>query len=127
MDGPGFHVEIEVLESASKSMGQVAADQDGFALRGLCGEPPMYGHNAVDAAAALLDAGANIEARANRELTTLHIAVNRWRQSSDGALIKLLLERGADKTSTDMHGWTPLERSNGQFGFPDDLRELLVP
>ncbi|GAA4536458.1 hypothetical protein [Amycolatopsis samaneae] len=47
MDGPGFHVEIEVLESASKSMGQVAADQDGFALRGLCGEPPMYGHNGV--------------------------------------------------------------------------------
>ncbi|MGH9061408.1 MAG: hypothetical protein ACRDZY_18130 [Acidimicrobiales bacterium] len=47
MDGPGFHVEVEALEGASTSMAQVAADQDNFALRGLCGEPPLYGHDGV--------------------------------------------------------------------------------
>lgn len=84
-------------------------------------------NGAVSAATVLLDAGADIEARADREVTPLHIAVSRWRKSPDGQLIKLLLARGADKKSSDMHGWTPLERSQGQFGFPDDLRELLVP
>lgn len=47
MDGPGFHVEIEVLESASKSMGEIVHDQDGFELRGLCGEPSLYGHGGI--------------------------------------------------------------------------------
>lgn len=84
-------------------------------------------NGAVNAASALLDAGADIEARADRQVTPLHIAVSRWRKSPDGALIKLLLARGADKKSGDMHGWTPLERSQGQYGFPDELRELLVP
>lgn len=47
MDGPGFHVDIEVLESASKSMGEIVHDQDSFAIRGLCGEAAMYGHGGV--------------------------------------------------------------------------------
>ncbi|SFO06513.1 ankyrin repeat domain-containing protein [Amycolatopsis rubida] len=84
-------------------------------------------NGAVDAAEALLDAGADIEARADREITPLHLAVNRWRQSPDGAMIRLLLDRGADKASADMHGWTPGDRAKGQFGFPDDLKELLAP
>jgi ankyrin repeat protein len=84
-------------------------------------------NGAVNAAAALLDAGADIEARAERDVTALHIAVSRWRQSPDGDLLKLLLARGADKSAGDMHGWTPFERSKGQYGFPDDLRELLTP
>lgn len=50
MDGPGFHVEIEVLEGASKNMSQIVHDQEGFELRGLCGEPPLYGHGGVHAA-----------------------------------------------------------------------------
>ncbi|KFZ80823.1 hypothetical protein ED92_10860 [Amycolatopsis sp. MJM2582] len=52
MDGPGFHVELEVLESASKGMGEVVSDQEGFELRGLCGEPRLYGHDGVHAALA---------------------------------------------------------------------------
>ncbi|MEV6907571.1 hypothetical protein [Amycolatopsis sp. NPDC051071] len=52
MDGPGFHVEIEVLEGASKNMSQIVHDQDSFELRGLCGEPPLYGHDGVHAALA---------------------------------------------------------------------------
>jgi hypothetical protein len=30
VDGPGFHVDVDVLESASKSMGDVVHDQDSF-------------------------------------------------------------------------------------------------
>ncbi len=54
MDGPGFHVEIDVLESASKSMGEIVHDQDSFELRGLCGDPPLYGHDGVHGALAEL-------------------------------------------------------------------------
>lgn len=82
---------------------------------------------ALDAATALLDAGADIEARADRGITPLHLAVSRWRQRPDGALIKLLLDRGADTTAEDMHGWTPHDRTEGQFGFPEDLQEQLTP
>lgn len=54
MDGPGFHVEIDVLESASKSMGEIVHDQDSFELRGLCGDLPLYGHDGVHSALAEL-------------------------------------------------------------------------
>ncbi|GHG33364.1 MULTISPECIES: hypothetical protein [Amycolatopsis] len=47
LDGPGFHVEIELLEAASKNMAQIVRDQDGFELRGLCGEAEIYGHQGV--------------------------------------------------------------------------------
>ena len=50
MDGPGFHVEIDALESASTSMAEIVHDQNSFALRGLCGEPPLYGHDGVHSA-----------------------------------------------------------------------------
>ncbi len=45
MDGPGFHVDVKVLASASKSMGDIVHDQDSFELRGLCGEPGLYGQH----------------------------------------------------------------------------------
>jgi hypothetical protein len=54
VDGPGFHVDIDVLESASKNMSAVVHDQDSFELRGLCGEPGLYGHNGVHNALAEL-------------------------------------------------------------------------
>jgi hypothetical protein len=47
MDGPGFHVDIEVLETASKNMQDLWHSQDEFELRGLCGEPELYGHGGV--------------------------------------------------------------------------------
>ncbi|WP_246258234.1 hypothetical protein [Amycolatopsis anabasis] len=52
LDGPGFHVEIEVLETASKNMSDIARDQDSFELRELCGDPALYGHDGVHAALA---------------------------------------------------------------------------
>ena len=50
MDGPGFHVDVDVLASASKSMDDVVR----FELRELCGEPGLYGHNGVHDALAEL-------------------------------------------------------------------------
>ncbi|WP_410646397.1 ankyrin repeat domain-containing protein [Amycolatopsis sp. cmx-4-54] len=81
----------------------------------------------VDAARALLDAGANVQAVYKPGATPLHLAVIRWRQSPDGAMIKLLLDRGADKTATETNGNTPAEITKGQYGFPADLTELLQP
>ncbi|MGH3972568.1 MAG: hypothetical protein ACRDS9_04480 [Pseudonocardiaceae bacterium] len=47
LDGPGFHVEIEALEDASKSMIEALEDQDKFELSDLCGPSEMYGHGGV--------------------------------------------------------------------------------
>lgn len=47
MDGPGFHVDVGVLEAASKNMQDLWRSQDDFELRGLCGEPELYGHGGV--------------------------------------------------------------------------------
>lgn len=49
MDGPGFHVEIDVLEAASRSMDEIVADQDNAELRDLCGGQAVYGHEWVHA------------------------------------------------------------------------------
>ncbi|SFO06785.1 hypothetical protein [Amycolatopsis rubida] len=68
----------------------------------------------------------DIEARADREITPLQLAVNCWRQCLDGAMIKLLLDRGVDKASADMHGWTPGARAKGQFGFLDEGFDAIV-
>ncbi|MEU3771544.1 ankyrin repeat domain-containing protein [Amycolatopsis keratiniphila] len=81
----------------------------------------------VDAARALLDASANIQAVYTPGATPLHLAVIRWRKSPDGAMIKLLLAHGADKTATETNGHTPAEITKGQYGFPADLTELLQP
>ncbi|MGY6651561.1 ankyrin repeat domain-containing protein [Amycolatopsis sp. TRM77291] len=81
----------------------------------------------VEAARALLDAGANIHAVYSPGATPLHLAVIRWRKASDGAMIKLLLDRGADKTATETNGHTPAEITKGQYGFPAELTEALQP
>lgn len=47
MDGPGFHVDVDVLDTAAKSMHDIVADQDNSELRRLCGGPEMYGYDAV--------------------------------------------------------------------------------
>ncbi|MFI7121954.1 ankyrin repeat domain-containing protein [Amycolatopsis sp. NPDC049868] len=81
----------------------------------------------VDAARALLDAGADVQAVYAPGATPLHLAVIRWRKAPDGAMIKLLLDHGADKTATETNGHTPAEITKGQHGFPADLTELLQP
>jgi hypothetical protein len=47
MDGPGFHVEIGVLESAAAGIRQSVADQQGSALEDLDGGAATYGHDGV--------------------------------------------------------------------------------
>ncbi|MBM2617285.1 hypothetical protein JIG36_17160 [Actinoplanes sp. LDG1-06] len=52
MDGPGFHVEIGVLESASTGITRSVADQHELQLKRLDGPEAMYGqadlHNAME-------------------------------------------------------------------------------
>ncbi|MGW0891495.1 ankyrin repeat domain-containing protein [Saccharopolyspora sp. NPDC002578] len=82
---------------------------------------------AVESARRLLDVGANVQATttAGAAKTPLHIAVTRWRTSPDGAMIRLLLERGADTTATTSKGRTPKLTAQGQFQFPEELADLL--
>jgi ankyrin repeat protein len=82
---------------------------------------------ALDTARVLLEEGADVQAGYSPGATPLHLAVNRWRKSPDGAMIKLLLDHGADKTATQTKGHTPADSSKGQYGFPDEIAELLQP
>ncbi|QUH00633.1 hypothetical protein HUO13_07215 [Saccharopolyspora erythraea] len=50
MDGNGFHVEIEVLERASKRMEELVAGQDNSELSELPGQGSAYGHADLEAA-----------------------------------------------------------------------------
>ena len=45
MDGPGFHVEIGALESASAGIEESVADQKGSALSHLDRAASVYGHD----------------------------------------------------------------------------------
>jgi ankyrin repeat protein len=82
---------------------------------------------AVDAARCLLEAGASltVTTTAGAAKTPLHVAVTSWRRSSDGQMIRLLLDYGADKNATSRKGRTPLAIAQGQFQFPDELAALL--
>ncbi|MCY4109411.1 MAG: ankyrin repeat domain-containing protein, partial [Chloroflexi bacterium] len=58
------------------------------------------------AVTALLDRGADIEAKVDNGLTALHLAV---REGEDPAVVRLLLDYGADiEAREDDFGWTPL-------------------
>ena len=52
VDGPGFHVDADVLDNAAKGITQSVHDQQTFELRGLCGDAELYGHGGVHAALA---------------------------------------------------------------------------
>ncbi|WP_432850491.1 hypothetical protein ACQPXB_08060 [Amycolatopsis sp. CA-161197] len=65
LDGPGFHVDVDVLGEAAKGIGQSVHDQQTFELRGLCGDTELYGHSGVH------DALANYCARWSAGLDTL--------------------------------------------------------
>jgi hypothetical protein len=47
LDGPGFHVDVEKLDEAARGVQDSVHDQDAFELRGLCGDPELYGHRGV--------------------------------------------------------------------------------
>ena len=47
MDGPGFHVEIGVLDAAAAGIRQSVADQKGTALEDVDGGSATYGHEGV--------------------------------------------------------------------------------
>jgi hypothetical protein len=47
LDRPGFHVEIDALDSAARGITQSVHDQDTFELSGLCGDVTLYGHAGV--------------------------------------------------------------------------------
>lgn len=76
-------------------------------------------------ATALLDAGADINAAAINGATPLHLAVANWSVTPDGAMIKLLLDHGADQTARTTHGTTPADQIDQLFRFPDELAQLL--
>lgn len=83
---------------------------------------------AVDAATALLDAGADLEAcTAPRRMTPLILAASRWFTSEDGAMLRLLLDRGARRDAVDNGGRTAHDIAGNKVGIPDGLVELLVP
>lgn len=44
LDGKGFHVEIELLEAASRNMDELVAGQDNSELSELPGSAESYGH-----------------------------------------------------------------------------------
>jgi hypothetical protein len=47
MDGPGFHVEVGVLESAAAGIRQSVADHKGSGLEDVNGSPATYGHEGL--------------------------------------------------------------------------------
>lgn len=47
MDGPGFHVDVDEIEKAAQAITETVGDQKTFQLRGLCGDPELYGDGAV--------------------------------------------------------------------------------
>lgn len=47
MDGRGWHVETEALETGANGVSRSVHDQESFELRGLCGGTELYGHAGV--------------------------------------------------------------------------------
>ncbi|MGE5295865.1 MAG: ankyrin repeat domain-containing protein, partial [Solirubrobacterales bacterium] len=74
----------------------------------------------VEKAASLLDGGADVNLRGEKERTLLHIAVRDGRDD----MARLLVSRGADVNAVDAAAWTPLHgaASSGQT----ELVELLI-
>lgn len=79
----------------------------------------------VEAASVLLDAGADINAFTSTGDTALHIAVDCWDTAPDGAMIRLLLNRGADQNARANDGLTPADVIDQQWRFPDEIARLL--
>jgi ankyrin repeat protein len=112
-------VELDVFEAAALGKSELLGKLVGRSKRRASGYSPdgftplhlaaFFGH--PEAAALLLDRGAEIDARSQntrlRSVTPLHSAAAGHR--TDVAL--LLLERGADANAAQPGGWTPLHQA----------------
>lgn len=79
----------------------------------------------VEFANALLDAGVDIDPINVWGNTPLWVAImKRTRTSTDGSMIRLLLDRGADPNRSEGH-ITPVDLVADIAGFPEDLIELV--
>jgi hypothetical protein len=47
LDGPGFHVDVDKVDEAARGIHDSVQDQHNFELRGLCGDPDLYGHAGI--------------------------------------------------------------------------------
>lgn len=65
------------------------------------------GHNCMEAAAYLLNIGADANAKEADDVTPLHLAA----QQDNVDLIKLLLKHDANINTLDANHWTPLDRA----------------
>jgi ankyrin repeat protein len=77
---------------------------------------------AVNAARMLLDAGADVRAVCTPGVAPLHLAVIRWRQSTEGAMIKLLLERGGTRPPSRRTDALRPKSPRDSSGFPTSSR-----
>jgi hypothetical protein len=99
VDGPGFHVEPEVLDEAARGMASVVAEQDAAGLEGLAGPPQSYGHDAVHAATAAFCAAwtVGVDAlcdRARRSGTSLREVAQSYRDADANAARSLTGDLG---------------------------------
>lgn len=44
VDGSGRHADVDKIDEAANGIQQSVQDQDSFELRGLCGDPELYGY-----------------------------------------------------------------------------------
>jgi hypothetical protein len=107
VDGPGFHVDIDVMDSAAKSMGEIVHDQDSFELRGLCGESSLYGHDGVhDALADLCGRwSVGLDALSDRARELGHLlstAANAYRDVEHSNTAVLTADPGLDAVTPDI-------------------------
>ena len=79
----------------------------------------MFGQTGV--AVALLDAGADVQARNYDDATPLHMAAFFCRKD----LVEILLQRGADPTATDRHGDTPRQSIERNFTIMSGIYRLI--